>query len=364
MRTRIAALVLAAVVAVAVIVVRQRGGTKATATPLPAASPGPRAAAAIERFFTRYVEADGRVVRRDQGGDTVSEGQAYALALAAASSDRARFERVWAWTRANLQRPDGLLSWRWEDGRVSDINSATDADVDAARALVLAADRFGASDLRREAERLARAVLDHETVEVDDARVLVAGPWATGGRVVNPSYVSPCAYQELEAITGDGRWAALLDGDLRLLDSLLAGGRLPPDWAEVDEKGSVRPIGSPNEREGEPRYGLDAARIPARLAEGCDGRGPELAARLWPRLRDLDAGGAAVAYHLDGRRAAPGDHPLGLVGAAASAKAAGEDGATGRLLDRAAELERRHPSYYGAAWVALGELLLGGERDG
>jgi endo-1,4-beta-D-glucanase Y len=65
-----------------------------------------------ERFLDRYVEDDGRVVRHDQGGDTVSEGQAYALLLAVAADDEERFARVWRWTDANLRRHDGLLAWR------------------------------------------------------------------------------------------------------------------------------------------------------------------------------------------------------------------------------------------------------------
>src|SRR5207237_725785 len=56
-----------------------------------------KAHAEAERFMRRYVDADGRVVRRDQGGDTVSEGQAYAMLLAVALDDRARFDRVWDW---------------------------------------------------------------------------------------------------------------------------------------------------------------------------------------------------------------------------------------------------------------------------
>ena len=37
---------------------------------------------AARSFLSRYVDPDGRVVRRDQGGDTVSEGVSYALLLA------------------------------------------------------------------------------------------------------------------------------------------------------------------------------------------------------------------------------------------------------------------------------------------
>ncbi|MGH9153910.1 MAG: glycosyl hydrolase family 8, partial [Acidimicrobiales bacterium] len=90
-----------------------------------------------DAFFEGYMDGDGRVVRRDQGGDTVSEGQAYAMLLAAAHGDRGRFDRAWQWARDHLQRHDGLLSWRWRDGRVVDPSPAADADVDAARARVV-----------------------------------------------------------------------------------------------------------------------------------------------------------------------------------------------------------------------------------
>src|SRR4051812_42551838 len=47
------------------------------------------------RFLDTYVEADGRVARHDQGDDTVSEGQSYALVLALVAGDTATFDRVW-----------------------------------------------------------------------------------------------------------------------------------------------------------------------------------------------------------------------------------------------------------------------------
>lgn len=98
------------------------------------ASAREQARAAADRFLDRYVDGEGRVVRHDQGGDTVSEGQAYALLLAAALGDRRRFALVWRWTRERLQRPDGLLSFLWRDGKVEDPQAAADADLDAARA--------------------------------------------------------------------------------------------------------------------------------------------------------------------------------------------------------------------------------------
>lgn len=45
-------------------------------------------------------------------------------------------------------------------------------------------------------------------------------------------------------------------------------------------------------------------------------------------------------------------------GAAGAAHAAGDRGAADELLDRAAQLDDDHPSYYGAAWTALARVML------
>ena len=61
----------------------------------PASAASPSASTATARFLATYVRSDGRVTRPDQGGDTVSEGQAYALLLAVSTGDRPEFDRVW-----------------------------------------------------------------------------------------------------------------------------------------------------------------------------------------------------------------------------------------------------------------------------
>src|SRR5438046_4583128 len=129
--------------------------------------------AAVNRFFAGYVDGDGRVVRRDQGSDTVSEGQAYALLLAAGTGDRRRFDRVWNWTQTHLEQPDGLFAYHWQDGRVTDPNSASDADLDIARALLVASRRFGDGAYARSAVHVGNAVLERETVAIDGRSLLV-----------------------------------------------------------------------------------------------------------------------------------------------------------------------------------------------
>jgi len=298
-------------------------------------------------FLGRYVQDDGRVVRHDQGGDTVSEGQAYALLLAVAAGDEEHFARVWDWTRTHLRRPDGLLAWRWADGHVVDDEPATDADLDAARALLLAGERFHEPRYRDAARELKRAIVDGETTWAADRTVLVAGPWARDGTiVVNASYWSPKAFQQL----GFEKVAA---SSHQLTERLLRSG-LPPDWARVEPFG-IFPSAPPSG--GEPAYSYDAVRLPVRLAESCDAADRELAARMWETLRD-DPG--AARRRLDGAPATEDENPAAYAGAAAAAWAAGDHDAARDLLDRAEQLDDEHPSYYGAAWVELTRAMLTG----
>jgi endoglucanase len=291
-----------------------------------------------EGFLDRYVEDDGRVVRHDQGGDTVSEGQAYAMLLAVDAGDEERFARVWAWTRDHLRRPDGLLSWRWADGRVADPQPAADADLDAAHALVAAAERFGEPRYAADGRALAEAIAAHETT--DD--VLVAGPWAREQAVVNPSYWSPRAYARLGMTD--------LAASSRRLADRLTESALPPDWARVEPWGVV-PTGPPSG--GEPVYSYDALRVPIRLVASCEPADRALAARLWPRLQTRPG---SPKRALDGRPLSDHESAAALAGAAAAAHAAGAD--ADALLDRAAALERERPTYYGSALVALAEMAL------
>ncbi len=344
----LAIVVVAAVVAVVVLV--GRGGASV--------DPPQEARQAADHFLATYVQPDGRVVRTDQGGDTVSEGQAYAMLIAAGIGDEARFRAVWEWTRQHLQRPDHLLGWRWADGAVVDATPAADADLVAAGALALAGQRFGDRQLVVAASEIGGAVLTSETVAVGSWQVLLAGPWAADERVVNPSYFAVGLMSQLYTITGEPRWQPVAATARRLLDELTAKApSLVPDWAAVAaDGGSV--TARPPPSGGDVVSGFEAGRAYVQLAVDCDARGTAIAARAWPFLRAEADGTINAAYHLDGSPATNATHPLALVAAAATADAAGDDGAADELLDRASDLDRRTPTYYGAAWVAIGRLWL------
>ncbi len=316
------------------------------------------AISAGRRFLSGYVGPDGRVVRRDQGDDTVSEGQAYALLVSAAIDDRRTFDRVWSWTIEHLHREDGLLASRWADGQIADPAPATDADLDAARAMLVAHEHFGDERYLRRALHLGRAILQRETVVRGGRRLVAAGPWAIERAVVNPSYIAPRAFRSLDLVMGGTSWPALAGDSRAALGALLADGHLPPDWATAQDDGTLRPAAPPGG--GPVTYGFDAVRVPLRLAESCAPADRRLAASLWPVLRRA----RTLPRTLTGQDAGTIVHPAGLVGAAAAARAAQDRATSARLLDRATRLDQQRPTYYGSALVALGRLSLETQRLG
>jgi endoglucanase len=318
-----------------------------------------RAAAAAKHFLSRYVTADGRVVRIDQGGDTVGEGQAYGMLLAAAIDDSKRFDAIWNWTQSNLRRPDGLISFLWRNGHVVDPQAASDADLDATRALLVAACRFHRPALRQQALQLGNAIMNVEVASFQGRPVLTAGPWAvTPPLTVNPSYFSPASFLLLRAASGDSRWASLTSSSEAITGALMSPpARLPPDWARLEGNRPVA-IGSPSKPQLTPLFSFDAVRTLVRMAEDPDPAGRQIAARAWPVFENQNPTRLPVNHALSGKPIGDILHPVALVAAAGAADAAGHPAARDGLLDEAEALDRRSPTYYGAAWVALGRILL------
>lgn len=312
-------------------------------------------AAIASAFLDTYVD-DGRVVRRDQGDDTVSEGQAYGLLLAVAADDEARFDEIWTWTTQNIQREDGLLAWQWADGAVSDEQPASDADLDAARALVLAGDAFGRDDLREAGVAVGEALLDEMTAETELGRILLPGPWATAApHAYNPSYASPAAYAVLDRASGDARWEELASGSRTVTAALLEKNAVPTNWATVAADGAVALAGGAD-GSGEPRFGYDSARLSIRYAESCDPDDRALAARVAAALPDDDR----LAAELDaGAGAVTGDqHAVAYAARAAALAADGQTDAAAADLRRMSETSASTPTYYGDAWNALATVMM------
>jgi endoglucanase len=245
-------------------------GAPRTAPPVGAArAPLPTVWRAFRR---RFVTADGRVL--DDDGSTHSEALGTALLGAVAASDGERFAQVWAFA-SRLQRDDGLISWRWQQGgRIIDANNATDGDLYIAWALARAVQAFDPA-YGIEARRVARAIRIHCVRDTRYGPVLVPGRSGfdrSAYVVANPSYWVFPAFGELQAIDPHPQWRRVEHTALNLLAESGHGRYgLAPDWLEVDE--SVRPW-----RERPARFGYEAIRVPLFLYWAQHTSHPQLAA--------------------------------------------------------------------------------------
>ncbi len=319
-------------------------------------------AAAASHFLQTYVAPDGAVVRYDQGGDVVSEGQAYGMLIAELAGRPAVALEIWVWTRGHLLLPDGLLAYHANaDGTLLSDESATDADTLAAYALL----RYQGADapaLHAAGLAMAAAVLQREAVAGPlGAPLPTAGPWADGPpTTLDPSYWMPGVYLALARYTGDQSWAESSAQAISLISELSQNGSLlPTDWAEL-QGSSILAIASPGG--GAPvQYGLDAARIPVILTASCATGARPLAARWW---RNYFASGgsedSSIALTSTGGVINAATNPLPYLAAAATAFAAGDSGAANQLLSQAQSEALQYPTYYGDAWLARGPALLEG----
>ncbi len=241
------------------------------------------------RYRARFVAPEGRIVDTGNGSVSHSEGQGYGLLLALAAGDREGFEKIWRWTRRNLQkRDDHLFIWRRRPGvplSQEDFNDATDGDLLIAWALAEAAARWGREAWRREALAIA-SDLKRSAVRTWRGRsVLLPGDkgFERGDRLVlNLSYWVYPALGAMAKLDPDPVWGQLIDSGLALTRQARFGPwNLPPDWLEAGE--GLKPW-----RERPPRFGYDAVRIPLYLIWG--GRGE--AELLRPFVRFWEARGA------------------------------------------------------------------------
>lgn len=194
-------------------------------------------------YRDNFIFSYGQVID-PQTNTTTSEGQAYAMLRAVLSSDEDTFDGLWQWTQDHLQHriQDDLLSWQWKDGKQLDSNPATDADLDAALALIFAGKAFDNPDYYSEAQRLLDAIWDQTVVRIRGTYYLLSTERKSASRgdwyIVNPSYFSPAHYRVFAQFdtNSDHRWDDLADDTYTVLENLrtwTGGLGLPSNWVLV-----------------------------------------------------------------------------------------------------------------------------------
>ncbi len=198
-------------------------------------------------YKARFVTEAGRVVDTANKGISHSEGQGYGMLLAVAADDRAAFDSIWGWTRANLMvRDDELIAWRWEPNQrpaVADMNDASDGDILVAWALTEAAEAWHSLPYKIAARRIAvevgrKLVIPHTA----SGAILLPGVMGFAaedrqdGPVVNLSYWVFPAFARLPLVAPDVDWAGLSRDGMQLVRQTRFGpANLPTEWISLHD---------------------------------------------------------------------------------------------------------------------------------
>jgi endoglucanase len=236
-----------------------------------------------ESYKEEYWESEtGRTLDKQQDDITTSEGQSYTMLRAVWMSDQDTFDKAWDWTKEQLRREDNLFSWRWgqrDDGSygvlesVGGQNAASDADVDIALALMMAAGRWQQESYLDEAKTLINSIWEHEVVIVDGTPYISSNnleKQSSSPIVMNPSYLAPYAYREFAKADPSHDWEAVVDSSYELInrsiDATFDGGQsagLVPDWVLMDRETGA--LSAPTGSNLTTNYSYDAMRTPWRL---------------------------------------------------------------------------------------------------
>mmetsp|Transcript_19772 Transcript_19772/g.25790 ORF Transcript_19772/g.25790 Transcript_19772/m.25790 type:complete len:410 (+) Transcript_19772:385-1614(+) len=209
----------------------------------------------------------------DQGSKCVSEGLGYGMLLSAAFNDQETFDGLWQFVQYSFDG-NGLPNWEMSPtGDVWGKGSATDADLDIALGLLMAANTFQSSstDYTKAAITLINNIMEHEV----DQTLLMLKPgdsWGNDSAYIayNPSYFSPAHMHYFYLATNDKKWNDLIDQgyDFLLNDCTkytLKNSGLVPDWTESlssCQPGNTYQADMDNGAD----YYYDAIRTPWRLA--------------------------------------------------------------------------------------------------
>ncbi|MBN1129817.1 MAG: hypothetical protein JXA71_12560, partial [Chitinispirillaceae bacterium] len=221
-----------------------------------AAAPASDIQTVYDQWRNDYYEESGSEARIkwDDKSKTVSEGIGYGMLIMvcmdnAENNTRDKFNKLWSYYK-KWRNTHGVMNWKINGfSNVEGQNGATDAELDAAAALILAHRQWGDEQYRSDARELIGKIWDFE---VNADRYIKPGDmWDTKK---NPSYFSTGALEFFKTVDSHD-WDAVIRNSYALLKKVAnASSGLVPDWCSQDG----------NTQEGE--FGYDAVRTPWRIA--------------------------------------------------------------------------------------------------
>lgn len=201
-------------------------------------------------FKTHFIQDDGRVIDAStQWQHSSSEGQSYGMVFALIAGDRATFDRLWGWTINNLSGGNTtttLPAWIWgkaTDGqwKVLDQNSASDADLWFAYALLEAGRIWDNPDYTRQAHSLLDLIEAQEVMSLPGLGLMLlpGKDWFYNKEQdtwrLNPSYMPIPLLRRLAKARPNGPWSEIAANTATLLKKTAPYG-FSPDWTMYEAK--------------------------------------------------------------------------------------------------------------------------------
>ncbi|HEY5452620.1 MAG TPA: glycosyl hydrolase family 8 [Polyangia bacterium] len=223
----------------------------------PAGANGKLLGLAYDNWKKRFVRAGSpgqKVIRPENGDDTVSEGIAYGMMIAVYFDDKPLFDGLFQYWNAHVAT-NGLMTWCIPAGANSCSASggtATDADEDAAFAMLMASKQWPTGGYASQATTLINAVMSTDL----SGNYIKAGSNYQASSITNPSYFAPAFYR----VFG---WTGPADNSYTLLNAALQGrtNGLVAAWCTGGSCNAPASNGGADDM----RYQYDSHRIPWRI---------------------------------------------------------------------------------------------------
>jgi len=285
---------------------------------------------AYNQWKATFVQG-GKVIRPENGNDTVSEGIAYGMLLAVNFNDKTTFDSLYSYWKSKSAGAAPLMEWCQPAGGNScsaSGGSATDADEDAAFALLQAGKVFGTASYTTDAKAMISAVWSKD---IDTSSNLPKG--GSQFARINPSYFAPAYYRVFATQDSGHAWGAVADKTLSTINGISGSKGLLPAWCNA---GCTGPDGGGTDV----IYQYDSHRIPMRVGLDYCWNGTAAAKTYVDKVTsffatDAHAGKDGIGrvsdlYNLDGTIYSTGSAPnsASIIGTAAvGAMASGTQGA-------------------------------------
>jgi endo-1,4-beta-D-glucanase Y len=213
---------------------------------------------------------NGKVIRPENGNDTVSEGIAYGMLIAVNMNDQTLFDSLYSTWKANTSPGTGtLMTWCLGSGGgttgtacPTSGGTATDADEDAAFALLQAEKVWGGGDYKAAA---MKTIADIWNYDIDGTGTKLPKGGSRYGSpatdVTSASYFAPAYYLSFLAVDAIHDWKAVFTAVYEVINGQLGGGNgLIPAWC-----GSTCTVAASSGAATDVDYQYDAHRIPMRI---------------------------------------------------------------------------------------------------